>query len=132
MKRVEGAHWLPQLLRYGVVGLTAALTDFSVYWLLTAPFGIDPLLVNPISRSFGACTCFLVNKVWTFSQGMRRRIYGQFGKFWLVFLLSTALSELLLAIAVRWLEIPSLPAKMGVEALLFFLNFALLRNWVFR
>jgi putative flippase GtrA len=121
-----------ELVSYGAAGVVAALVDLSVFSGLTVTRVLDPLVANLISRTLGGCTCFFLNKVITFRQGLRHRLAAQMTRFWGVFGLSLALSELLLAFLIRGAGLPDVPAKLLTEACLFFLNFALLRSWAFR
>jgi len=121
-----------ELASYGASGVVAAVVDISAFTMLTVLGALDPLVANLISRTVGGCTCFFLNKVITFRQGLRRRFAAQMTRFWAVFALSLALSELLLALTIRGMGMPDVAAKLSTEACLFFMNFALLRSWAFR
>lgn len=87
--------WLPQIKRYLTVGLGSAATDMTIYGLLLLYANLPPELANLISRPCGGLFSFTGNKLWTFE---RRHIAGtarEFSRFWVVWLVSYALSELL-------------------------------------
>ena len=86
---------LAQIKRYLTVGLGSAITDFSIYGLLIHFAGFSPELTNLISRPCGGLFSFAGNKLWTFN---RRQVEGtrrEFTRFWIVWAVSYALSELL-------------------------------------
>ena len=86
---------LLQIKKYAVVGIGSAITDFTIYGLLTGWGGFSPEVANLISRPCGGVFSFTFNKLWTFD---RRQLAGtrrQFVRFWVVWLVSYVLSELL-------------------------------------
>lgn len=87
--------WLPQIRKYATVGIGSAITDLSIYGMLTGLAGLSPEVANLISRPCGGLFSFTFNKLWTFE---RRELAGtrrQLLRFWMVWLVSYALSELL-------------------------------------
>ncbi|MEI8120556.1 MAG: GtrA family protein [bacterium] len=87
--------FLVQLKKYLTVGLGSAITDFSVYGLLLHFAGLSPEMANLISRPCGGVFSFIGNKLWTFD---RRHLSGtrrEFIRFWIVWLVSYGVSELL-------------------------------------
>ena len=84
-----------QIKKYLTVGLGSAITDFMIYGLVLRYATLPPELANLISRPCGGLFSFTGNKLWTFE---KRKLAGtgrEFTRFWLVWLVSYALSELL-------------------------------------
>lgn len=87
--------WITQIKKYVTVGLGSAATDITIYGLLLHFAGFSPETANLISRPCGGVFSFTGNKLWTFE---RRKLEGtrrEFTRFWIVWLVSYALSELL-------------------------------------
>ena len=131
MARVNRGSWLVQLVCYGAAGLVAAAVDFSAFWLLTSGCSLDPLIANLISRTLGGCTCFILNKVWTFedrSRGGEAMLRG------LAFAFAAAIS-LGIATGAIWLAAKALPAivaKVLADLCAFAWTYAAARFMVFR
>ncbi len=88
-------NWLQQIKKYLTVGVGSAITDFTIYGLLLHYANFPPELANLISRPCGGLFSFTGNKLWTFEQ---RKVAGtrrEFTRFCIVWLISYALSELL-------------------------------------
>ncbi len=58
-----------QLWRYGLVGLTSAIIDFGILYLLTDGFGFHYLWSATISFIVAASYNYYLNKTWTFKAG---------------------------------------------------------------
>jgi putative flippase GtrA len=87
--------WLAQIRRYATVGVGSAVTDLTIYGLLLHFLGLPPEGANLISRPCGGLFSFTGNKLWTFN---RRQLAGtrrEFTRFWIVWIVSYGLSELL-------------------------------------
>jgi len=118
-------------VRYLLAGTVSFAVDFSVFATLSR-LGVDPLIVNLLSRPLGGLTCFLVNRMWTFRATGRGPAALQFTKFCCVFGISLVLSEGLVALFVRGFGISPTPAKAVAEALVLVFNFLSLKHWTFR
>jgi len=130
-----GPDWrviLKDLVRYATVGLGAAVTDLSLYALLTHGLGVHPLIANLISRPIGGMVSFTLNKVWTFRARGRAPLPVQLTRFWCVFGASYALSEGLLFLLHSLAHLGPMPAKIAAEALVGVFNFTMQRQWTFR
>lgn len=95
MIRLAIMSWISQLKRYVTVGAGSAATDLVVYGLLIHYSGFPPEGANLLSRPCGGLVSFTGNKLWTFD---RRELAGtgrQFRRFWIVWLVAYAASELL-------------------------------------
>ena len=86
---------IAQIKRYVTVGAGSAITDFTIYGLLLHFLGLPPEGANLISRPCGGIFSFLGNKLWTFNRKQLAGTRREFTRFWIVWLVSYALSELL-------------------------------------
>jgi putative flippase GtrA len=80
---------LPQLTKFGVVGLGGFVADVGVFNLLRFAGGEGPLYHYPltakvISTAFGIVVAWLGHRYWTFSEGRKLRVHHEFLLFVLV------------------------------------------------
>lgn len=66
--------WLPQILKFCLVGALNTLLDTSLYWVLTRWMGLGqlPVLAKGLSYGAGIANSFYWNKTWTFRSGSGR------------------------------------------------------------
>jgi putative flippase GtrA len=120
---------LPQLLKFGVVGLAATAVNSLVY-LAALARGVAPLLANLLGFACAFALSFFGHLRWTFRQaGAPAR--GALLKF-----IATALGGLASNSFMTWLltAVLQLPPASAVAAILFVtpvLVFVLSRHWVF-
>lgn len=84
-----------QIRKYLTVGAGSAVTDLTVYGLLLHYGGASPVIANLISRPCGGVFSFFGNKLWTFDRRQLKGTHHEFMRFWIVWLVSYAVSELL-------------------------------------
>ena len=123
---------LRQFIRYSLAGLLSGGVDLGLYAGLYHLLGVNPLAANLVSRTAGGLVCYFVNRYWTFGDRGTARSSVQFVRFWLVFLASLFLSEILLAAFYEGLEWPAVPAKLAAEGIILVFNFLALRHYTFR
>jgi len=119
-------------VRYTLVGVVCAGVDFAVYAGLTLIAGEHPLIANLVSRGLGGTVSFLLNKRWTFKNRGRESGVVQFGRFWVVFGVSFALSEVVIGLFFEGLRFGPVASKLLAEGILVVFNFLSLRFWAFR
>jgi len=119
--------------QYLAIGLLQLLLDWTVFVLLTAA-GMPVAPGNLLGRIGGATLGFWLNGRFTFARGGERRHgWGRFGRFALLWLLMTAASTWLVALAAHGLGLQvAWLAKPLVEGALAVANFFLLRHVVYR
>lgn len=120
----------PRFARYLAVGLVSFGVDVSVFASLVSGTGMDPLLAHLVSRPLGGLACFFLHRAWTFAA--TGPVAGQLARFACVFGASLALTEGLLALAVRGLGMPAVGGKVLAEGTAVLFNFLALRFFTFR
>jgi len=121
-----------QFIKFGIVGVGNTTVDFLVYILLTRYLGLFYLIANAISFIIAATLSFTINKFWTFRDGRRHVIKGQYAKFLLVSTIGAFLAEGTLFLFVHYLSIHDLFAKLLVVGVIVFWNFFANKYWTFR
>lgn len=122
----QGGHYIA----FGVLQL---VLDWMLFVALTAT-GVPAAPANLAGRTCGAMLGFWLNGRYTFAEGPERRLgWRRFGRFWLLWLVMTALSTLLVAAVESRLGLrQAWLAKPVVEAGLAVANFFLMRRVVYR
>lgn len=120
----------PQLFRFGVVGLSAAIIHFSTVIILVQTYHFAPLVANILGFLTAFQFCYWGHRKWTFSdtQTMHRIA---FSKLLIVQLINFAMNELLFFIFLS-LNLPYPIALIIVLAVLPIFTFAASKLWVFK
>ncbi|WP_390904796.1 GtrA family protein [Pantoea piersonii] len=125
---------MKNLIIFFVVGVTQLLVDTLLFSIMVR-FGIDYVIANFTSRAVAAITGFILNGKLTFNKSLSVAV---FIKFWLYWLLMTALSSLFLLFIRSFIAtlIPesyiAVCSKVIVEFILFFISYIIAKVWVYR
>ena len=57
---------LIKFLRFGIVGTTGMVIDFSITWLCREKLHFNKYIANTLGFSFAVINNFILNRVWTF------------------------------------------------------------------
>ncbi|HCC55407.1 MAG TPA: hypothetical protein DEQ20_10880 [Desulfobulbaceae bacterium] len=122
-----------QVVRYGLVGVTALGMDIATFSLLRAS-GADLILANIAARLIGALATHAGHHFWTFRIGqLLANTWRSTGiRYAALWTLSTFLSTTALHLLGLQQGLFETAAKLGIEAGIVVLNFILCRTWVFR
>lgn len=127
----KGSGLIPDFRRYVFVGMGAALTDFTVYTLLTRGLSIHPVIANAVSRPLGGLVSFTANRYWTFRGRGKAALHIQFVRFWVVWGLSFTLTELLIGLFHDGWHWEAVISKLCAESVAGIFNFLMQRHWTF-
>lgn len=121
-----------QLINFFIVGVVQFGIDSSIYTLLNY-IGVQIVFANFISRAIAACAGYGINGVITFNKPLNGKNLLKFIIYWGAM---TALSTVLLYMCSHFLfkshEVEQIAAsKIIVEVFLFFVSFAIAKNWVY-
>ncbi|MFM6924560.1 MAG: GtrA family protein [Ferruginibacter sp.] len=111
-----------RLFKFGLVGLSGMVIDFSVTWLCKERWGINKYLANSLGFCLAVTSNFLLNRYWTFENGTQP-FTQQFARFWLVSLSGLVINNILLYLLVKKLPANFYLIKLLVIALVFFWNY---------
>ena len=56
-----------KFIKYGIVGFTGVIVDFSVTWLLKEVFRANKYIANSIGFTVAATSNYYLNRIWTFA-----------------------------------------------------------------
>jgi putative flippase GtrA len=84
-----------KLLKFGVVGFSGLIIDFSVTYILKEFLKINRYISNSIGFVIAASSNYLLNRIWTF-QSTNPEIMVEYGSFLLVSVIGLALNTVLL------------------------------------
>lgn len=119
-------------LRYLLSGGGAMTVDLAVYAICTGPGGLPPETANLISRPLGGVASFLFHKYFTFENRGQAAVHHQFGRFWMVWLLSFSLSQGLVIFYHQVVHFGPLLTKIAAEGGAGLVAFLCQRSWTFR
>ena len=113
---------LMKILRFGMVGFSGMILDFSTTWLCKEKLRMNKYLSNTLGFSLAAVNNFFLNYIWTF-QSSDKNIQADFIKFMLFAIAGLALNNLILFLFHEKLHIRFYPAKALAIVCVFVWNF---------
>ncbi|MGC4101426.1 GtrA family protein [Ferruginibacter sp.] len=113
-----------RFFKFGIVGVSGMLLDFSVTWLCKEKLRLNKYLSNSLGVACAVVSNFLLNRYWTFDQHAQP-FAAQFSKFVCISLLGIAINNLLLYFLVKNFKANFYVLKLVVIGLVFFWNYIL-------
>lgn len=126
-----------RFIRFGLVGTSGAVVDFSVLNLLILGLGLTKFWANTCSFSAAALSNFLWNRLWTFPESRQRPLGRQLGQFFTVSLAGYVINQALFLSLDRWVfdgwgTLGYNVAKAVAIVVVLFWNFGVNRAWTYR
>ncbi|MDR3478514.1 MAG: GtrA family protein [Gammaproteobacteria bacterium] len=121
---------LPQLMRFGVIGVSAGIVHFSIVVLLVEGGLLQPLLANIIAFMISFQVSYFGHRLWTFQAETQHRI--AFPKLLLVSCTTFMANEGLFYLFMSLFKMPYALALFVVLAILPLFTFTASKLWVFR
>jgi len=115
--------WFLQFLKFGVVGTTGLIIDFSVTWLCKEKLKWNKFLSNSCGFSLAVVNNYLLNRVWTFSSS-HTAFAPAFTKFIIVSVLGLGLNNFLLYLLHNRCRLPFYTSKGISTAVVLVWNFS--------
>ncbi len=122
-----------QMFKFGLIGISNTVIDFSVYLVLTRFFIFwreNYLYANIIAMLIAATWSFVWNKYWTFKNSSRNASL-QYIKFIAINIAGLALNTFILYIFVEFFNLPDLWGKAIGVIVVFFWGFFINKYWTF-
>ena len=91
--------FLLKFLKFGVVGVSGMIVDFSLTYLFKEIVKIQKYVANAIGFTAAATTNFFLNRIWTFEDN-DPAVTAQFFKFFIVSLAGLGINSVILYILV--------------------------------
>lgn len=119
--------------RFGLVGSSGTIVDYSLFFILTRFFHLSPLVANPISVEAAIIWNFIWNNLWTFSERqVPRPLWKKLLIFQVVSLGGLLFSQNSLFIFNRIFNIFDLIAKALTIPMVASFNYLVNSRWTFR
>ena len=122
-----------QILYLFFGGLTTVLS-VSLFWLLTGPMSMDPLIANVIDWVVCVLFAYLTNRTWVFESSIRGPggIVKEMSSFFLGRVGTLLMEEIVLWAGISLLKIHPLPVKIAAQVLVVIGNYVISKWFVFR
>ena len=99
LRAAVGRRGVRQFIKFGIVGASSAIIDWSIFYLLNLTFGVYYLIAKVLSFSVAVINSFICNRRWTFrSQDPNRR--KEFTKFLIIATVGLSINTLIMYIVV--------------------------------
>jgi len=123
-----------QFIKFGIVGVSNLLVDFTVYIALTRGtdfFDRHFLLANASAFGVAVTWSYTINRRWTF-RNTHRAVFRQYLAFLVINIIALGFNQLLLYGFVVYLGLYDLLAKFVAACTVIFWNFFANRYWTFQ
>lgn len=94
---------LLKFIKFGIVGLSGVVVDFSITYLFRNIFKINQYFANAIGFTVAATTNYALNRTWTF-RSTNPEILMEYGEFILVSVIGLGINSLVLWLIVSKLK----------------------------
>lgn len=125
-----------QFGKFGIVGASSTIIDFSIFNLLQQHAHLEVWLAHACSFTVAVCNSYFWNSRWTFKTRRTRDAAHEFRLFLLISLVGLGLSEAIIIGVLHFMSAPhTVLQKNGVKALatvaVMSWNFFANRHWTF-
>jgi putative flippase GtrA len=112
---------LSNMIKFGIVGLSGMIVDFSITWLLKEKLSLNKYVANSVGFSAAVVNNYLLNRYWTFNS--RDSINDEFSRFLVVSIAGLAINNILLSLLIRKWKLNFYVSKVFAILLVFCWNF---------
>ncbi len=92
-----------KFLKFGVVGLSGVIVDFSLTYLFRNILKVNQYLANAIGFTVAASTNYFFNRVWTFKSS-NPEVMVEYGEFLLISIIGLGINSFILWVMVSKLK----------------------------
>jgi putative flippase GtrA len=125
------SEFIIKLIRYGLVGLTGVLVDFSVTYVFKEYAKFSKYVANSIGFCTAVVTNYLLNRYWTFGAGTED-VFIQFGTFVIVSLIGLVINNFIIYLLSEKWKINFYISKVVAIFVVVFWNFFVNYYYTFR
>src|SRR5215831_18089612 len=94
-----------RLFKFGLVGLSGLLIDFSITYLLKEKVLINKYIANATGFSCAVISNFLLNKYWTFNSVSNKLISNQFFLFAIISVMGLCINSSVIMLLIKKMNI---------------------------
>jgi len=113
-----------RFFKFGIVGLSGMLLDFSITWFCKEKLKLNKFLSNTLGVCCAVISNFLLNRYWTFANN-HHPFAEQLTKFTLVSAIGIGINNLLLYLLLKYFTTNFYFLKLVVIGLVFFWNYGI-------
>lgn len=130
---IQNRPWLPQFIKFSVVGVSGTIIDYGVLNLLVLVFHLNVYFSSAVSFSLAVVNNFFWNKYWTFRvSNLTGRPYYQFFQFLSVSVVGLGLNLLIMYLLIHFFNLWYNWAKAFAIIVVLFWNFIANKFWTFK
>lgn len=112
-----------QIFKFVIVGGTATVIDWAVYYVLYNFLHVPPLVANPLGFSVSVIYNYIASVKWVFDVNQEKSKKRMFIEFMIFSILGLLLSELLLWVFIDLISINAMISKIIATAIVMVFNF---------
>ena len=102
---------ITKFVKFGAVGGSGLIIDFSVTWLLKEKLGVHKVLANSLGFTLAATSNYYLNRIWTF-QSTNEDLTTEFTLFLFFAIIGLVINNTILLILNEKLKVPFYFAKL--------------------
>jgi len=114
-----------RLFKFGLVGLSGLLIDFSITYLLKEKVLIIKYIANATGFSCAVISNFLLNKYWTFNSVSNKLISNQFFLFAIISVMGLCINSSVIMLLIKKMNIRFYLSKAIAVCIVFIWNFSM-------
>lgn len=116
-----------KILKFGVVGFSGMIIDFSVTYLFKEKVKIHKYIANALGFTTAAIWNYIFNRIWTF-ESHNPHIGSEFFRFFMVSLVGLGINTLILWLLVSKIKLNFYVSKLFAIGVVLIWNFSI--NWL--
>lgn len=117
-----------KFLKFGSVGISGMLVDFSITWICKDKLRINKYIANTIGFLLAATFNYILNRIWTF-QSNNRQITKEYMSFLSISLIGLGINNLVIYVLIEKLNLNFYISKIIATGVVVIWNF--LANYYF-
>lgn len=117
-----------KFIKYGIVGLSGMVIDFSITWLLKEKLRLNKYFANSCGFTCAASSNYILNRVWTF-QSHQKNIPKEYFSFLTIAVIGLLLNNAIIYLLTEKGKLNFYVAKLIAIILVIFWNFT--ANYLF-
>lgn len=121
-----------RIVRYGMVGASAALVDFVIFAIFAKWLGFNYFLVGAVGFLIATTFHYFLSIRFVFESGVRFAFKTEFSLVFLISLVGLALNQLVLYLGISVLGWEMLFVKVCATGSVFFWNYGARSQWIFK